>query len=49
MGYLNRDPAVLDAVRRKTPLLDTHPDSDAAIYLRRIARKLAETVPLSAD
>ena len=49
MGYLNRDPAVLDAVRHKTPLLETHPDSDAAIYLRRIARKLAEAVPLPVD
>ena len=48
LGYLNRDPAVLDAVRHKTPLLETHPDCDAAIYLRRIARKIAEAVPLSA-
>ena len=46
LGYLNRDPAVLDAVRRKAPLLDLHPESDAGIYLRRIARKLAEAVPL---
>ncbi len=48
LGYLNRDPAVLDAVRHKATLLDTHPDSDAAVYLRRIARKLAEAVPLPA-
>lgn len=48
LGYLNRDPAVLDAVRHKSTLLDTHPDSDAAVYMRRIARKLAESVPLPA-
>ena len=46
LGYLNRDPAVLDAVRRKKTLLQEKPDSDAAIYLRRIARKLSEAVPL---
>ena len=46
LGYLNRDSAVLGAVRRKTTLLQEKPDSDAAIYLRRIARKLAEAVPL---
>jgi len=43
VGYLNRDAAVRDAVLRRRPLLDVHPRSDAAIYLRRIAHKLAET------
>lgn len=45
LGYLNRDSQVLAAVRHKTPLLDAYPDSDAAVYLRRVARKLAEAVP----
>ncbi len=46
IGYLNRDPAVLESVKQRRPLLDIAPDGDAAIYLRRIARKLAEGVPL---
>lgn len=47
LGYVNRDPAVLDAIRKKQSLIDLHPESDAAIYLRRVARKLAEAVPLA--
>jgi flagellar biosynthesis protein FlhG len=50
IGYLNRDAAVRRAVVERLPLLDVAPDSDAAVYLKRIARKLAEGVPLpSAD
>jgi flagellar biosynthesis protein FlhG len=46
VGYVNRDDAVREAVVRRSPLLDVAPDSDAAVYLLRIARKLAEGVPL---
>ncbi|HEU4431307.1 MAG TPA: MinD/ParA family protein, partial [Myxococcota bacterium] len=46
IGYLNRDPAVREAVKQRRALLDVAPDGDAAVYLRRIARKLAEGVPL---
>ncbi len=46
IGYLNRDAAVREAVLRRQPVFDVAPESDAAIYLRRIARKLAEGVPL---
>jgi flagellar biosynthesis protein FlhG len=46
IGYLNRDPAVREAVKQRRALFDVAPDGDAAVYLRRIARKLAEGVPL---
>jgi len=46
IGYLNRDAAVREAVKQRRPLLDIQPDGDAAVYLKRIARKLAEGVPL---
>jgi flagellar biosynthesis protein FlhG len=49
IGYLNRDPAVREAVKQRRSLLDVAPEGDAAIYLRRIARKLAEGVPLPQD
>ena len=42
IGYVNRDPAVREAVLARRPLTDVKPKSDAAIYLQRIARKLAE-------
>ncbi len=42
VGYVNHDPAVLDAVRARQPLLHAYPDSDAAVYLRRVAHKLRE-------
>jgi flagellar biosynthesis protein FlhG len=48
IGYLNRDEAVREAVRQRRALVDIAPDGDAAVYLRRIARKLAEGVPLPA-
>ena len=41
-GYLNRDEAVRDAIVQRKPLLEVHPGSDSAIYLQRIAGKLAE-------
>ncbi len=46
VGYLNRDAAVREAVKQRRALLDVAPDGDAAVYLRRIARKLAEGVRL---
>ncbi len=43
-GYVNRDDAVRSAVLGRRPVVKAHPRSDAAIYLRRIAQKLAEPV-----
>jgi len=40
VGYVNRDPAVREAVLARRPLVDVAPKSDAAVYLQRIARKL---------
>jgi flagellar biosynthesis protein FlhG len=42
IGYVNRDAAVRQAVLARRPVIDVRPGSDAAIYLQRIARKLAE-------
>lgn len=42
VGYVNRDPAVREAVLARRPLIDVKPKSDAAVYLQRIARRLAE-------
>ena len=42
VGYVNRDPAVRAAVLARRPLIDVAPKSDAAVYLQRIARKLAD-------
>ena len=42
VGYVNRDPAVREAVLARRPLVEVRPKSDAAIYVDRIARKLAE-------
>jgi flagellar biosynthesis protein FlhG len=42
VGYVNRDPAVREAVLARRPLVDVRPKSDAAIYLQRIAAKLGE-------
>lgn len=43
-GYVNRDEAVRRSLERRRPLADVEPRSDAAVYLKRIARKLAEGV-----
>ena len=40
LGYVNWDDAVSDAVRSRSTIVETHPRSDAAIYVMRIARKL---------
>jgi flagellar biosynthesis protein FlhG len=44
LGYVNRDEAVREAVQSRRPLLELHPRSDAAVYVRRIAGKLLEAV-----
>ena len=44
VGYVNRDPAVRVAVLARQPLIDVEPRSDAAVYLQRIARRLAEPI-----
>lgn len=43
VGYVNRDQAVRDAVLARRPLLEVHPESDAAVYLQRVAGKLVES------
>jgi flagellar biosynthesis protein FlhG len=40
VGYVNRDPAVREAVLARRPLVEVRPKSDAAVYLQRIAAKL---------
>jgi flagellar biosynthesis protein FlhG len=41
LGYINHDDAARRSVRARKPLVDADPRSDAAIYIGRIARKLA--------
>jgi len=41
-GYVNRDEAVRESIQKRRPVVITNPRSDAAVYLRRIASKLAE-------
>jgi flagellar biosynthesis protein FlhG len=43
-GYVNRDAAVRNSIQKRRPVVITNPRSDAAVYLRRIASKLAEPV-----
>jgi flagellar biosynthesis protein FlhG len=40
IGYVNYDDAVTQAIRQRRPVVVSHPHSDAAVYLARIARKL---------
>ncbi|RIL06519.1 MAG: ATP-binding protein [Proteobacteria bacterium] len=42
VGYVNHDEAVTQAIRQRRPVVVTHPSSDAAVYLVRIARKLLD-------
>jgi len=44
LGYLNRDEAVRQALREGRPVSEVAPQSDVAIYLRRIARKLVDGI-----
>jgi flagellar biosynthesis protein FlhG len=41
LGYVNHDEAVRRSIAARRPVVDAHPESDAAVYLGRIARKLA--------
>jgi flagellar biosynthesis protein FlhG len=41
-GYVNHDDAVTQAIRQRRPVVVSHPHSDAAVYLARIARKLLD-------
>jgi flagellar biosynthesis protein FlhG len=43
-GYVNRDEAVRRSLAQRRPLADVEPRSDAAVYLKRIAHKLAEAI-----
>ena len=43
-GYVNRDEAVRRSLAQRRPLADVEPRSDAAVYLKRIAHKLAESI-----
>src|SRR5690606_24607826 len=42
LGYVNHDEAVSEAIRARRPVVLSHPDADAAVYLVRIARKLID-------
>ena len=45
LGYVNRDPAVWHSVMARRLVVEESPNSDAAIYLDRIARKLMAAAP----
>jgi flagellar biosynthesis protein FlhG len=47
LGYVNHDEAMLQSVVERRPVVEAYPESDAAIYLRRISRKLVETMERS--
>ena len=42
LGYVSHDDRVREAVCARRPIVDVAPDSNAAVYVRRIARKLAD-------
>jgi flagellar biosynthesis protein FlhG len=45
LGYVNHDECVRQAVLAREPVVRAFPASDAAVYLKRIARKLAASPP----
>jgi flagellar biosynthesis protein FlhG len=45
LGYVSYDDRVRRSVRSRRPLVDMAPRSDTALYLGRVARKLAELSP----
>jgi flagellar biosynthesis protein FlhG len=45
LGYVNHDEKARVSVRRRRPLVDLSPHSDASIYFTRVARKLAGMPP----
>ena len=42
LGYVNHDEAARRSMIARRPLVDSHPTADAAVYLTRIAAKLAD-------
>jgi flagellar biosynthesis protein FlhG len=44
LGYVNHDAGVRESVVARRPLVDVHPNCDAAVYLRRIARKVIQSL-----
>jgi flagellar biosynthesis protein FlhG len=44
VGYINRDPAVHEAILQRRLVLEERPKSDVTIYIQRIARKLMESL-----
>lgn len=42
LGYVNHDDAVGEAIRSRQPVVQSHPQADASVYLNRIARKLID-------
>lgn len=44
LGYVNHDAGVRQSVVARRPLVDMTPNCDASVYLRRIARKLMQTL-----
>ncbi len=47
-GYVNRDASVRESVHQRRPVLKTHPDCDASVYVRRIAKRLMQDAGLVA-
>jgi len=45
LGYVNHDDCVRRAVLAREPVVRAFPESDASVYLKRIARKLAAHAP----
>jgi len=41
LGYVNHDEVARRSIGERRPLVESHPRSDAAVYIDRIARKLA--------
>ena len=49
LGYVNHDEAARRSMLARRPLVDSQPAADAAIYLARIAVKLADPRRASAQ
>ena len=49
LGYVNHDEAARRSMLARRPLVDSHPAADAAVYLARIAVKLADPRRASAQ
>ena len=42
LGYINHDPTVRRSVMARKPVVEFQRNSDASLYIERIARKLAQ-------